>query len=434
MKSPCLAVALILMCLLGPVALADGPTQSLFAAIRHGNAAEVQRCLSEGASVNGREVVAVKPRIDDRSGRTKALGDTPLMAAAQSGRIALVKLLLAHGANVNGTGECGYTALMEAVRRPDREIARLLLERGAKPNVQNENGDTAIVFAANEGDVALVAALLDHGADINGGTGWTPLMEAAYCGYPDVVRLLLKRGAPVNLQQGNSMTPLECALAQSDADMAALLRKAGGRKRPAAALQRESVQLRETERADAAQRQADARRFSKERILTPEDQGVMEAALRDLRTYQGAAGFTADPARPDIALVDVTDSGTGMISDDQLNGELDDSQASDITREIRVQLQQRNGASTPLTGLGPHDPHIVLVDEKSTGWMARFQETHPHVRAWVQIYLPAYSPQHDAVVLRFEAGPSAHGMSGTYFLVRSDGRWRVKWRHFASYA
>ena len=435
MKTLCLA-ALFLTGLLQAGTLPDTPQVALFKAIRSGNAAEVERTLAVVPNLNSREFVPTKPRLDDPSGKKEMLGNTPLMIAAQGGRLELVKLLLAHGADVNASGEAGSTPLIEAICHSHSDIAMLLLEKGAKPNQRNLHGGTAIVFAANEGNVPLTSTLLDHGADINGGTSWTPLMDAAYNGQEDIVVLLLKKGANVNLRRGNMMTPLECALVQHNDDIAALLRKVGGKGRSAAVLAQDIAkdQAKWLKKAGVApvQRQAKARRFRKECLLTPEDQTVIETALTDMLAYQGKDGFLAPPTQPDIVLINTTSVGPFLFDDDQLNSDLDVAQANDVTRGMREHLQQRNWVSTSLTGFKPQNTHILLVDKKQAGdQFNEFSTNYPHIRAWVQICLPGYSKLHDAVVLWFTAGPSAHGMVGTYCLIKSQGRWQVKWRHFA---
>src|SRR5262249_25095779 len=155
--------------------------ERLFEDIRHGDVVSVQRLLNMGANPNAREIVLTKPSLSEHSkGNEEKLGDTALMVAAHEGHLNIVKLLLHRGADVNGRGMNGFTPLITAASRRHRDIVRLLIARGARPNQRNDNGDTAIIFAANAGQTSLVDVLLRKRADINGGTGWTPLMEAAY--------------------------------------------------------------------------------------------------------------------------------------------------------------------------------------------------------------------------------------------------------------
>ena len=127
------SLRLLLLVLLSAVVSAQTDTSrdALFAAIRRGSVADVDRLLKAGAS----------PNIVDADG-------TPaLMAATLFGDTALVKLLLERGADPNRTGAGGTTALMWAV--PNVEKVRVLLEHGANVNARSETDRTAFLVAAS---------------------------------------------------------------------------------------------------------------------------------------------------------------------------------------------------------------------------------------------------------------------------------------------
>ena len=56
---------------------------------------------------------------------------TPLLRAAASGRADLVRLLLAHDAEIDAQDCEGFTALILAARFNHREVAKLLIDSGA---------------------------------------------------------------------------------------------------------------------------------------------------------------------------------------------------------------------------------------------------------------------------------------------------------------
>jgi ankyrin repeat protein len=75
-------------------------------------------------------------------------------------------------------------------------VARLLLKCGADVNARAEFDATPLHWAAGWGHEALVDLLLAHGADVNAKEigGRTPLGEARHMGKENVVRLLKKHG------------------------------------------------------------------------------------------------------------------------------------------------------------------------------------------------------------------------------------------------
>jgi ankyrin repeat protein len=67
--------------------------------------------------------------------------------------------------------------------------------------------------AVKERDVEKVRVILAKGVDpdVRDSRGRTPLMIAAYFGYPDIARILLEKGADVNARDNKGRTPLRWA-------------------------------------------------------------------------------------------------------------------------------------------------------------------------------------------------------------------------------
>jgi ankyrin repeat protein len=90
---------------------------------------------------------------------------TPLHSAAAAGQVAIARLLIAHGANVNaGQAESGFTPLHEAAANGDIEFATLLLEHGAKINAKMKDGKTPLAFAVSRNQKEIAAFLRGRGA------------------------------------------------------------------------------------------------------------------------------------------------------------------------------------------------------------------------------------------------------------------------------
>lgn len=164
--------------------------------------------------------------------KDRADGITPLMSAADSGRLEAIRLLLDAGADVSASDNEGATALHFAARRGKTAAARLLLDAGANVKAQDGSGRTALMYAAKNGYAACAALLLGRGAPVNARdrTGNTALLLAArYADDPEVARTLVRAGADPFLQNAGKRAPFEVAFARraaQDQDAAALPKRA----------------------------------------------------------------------------------------------------------------------------------------------------------------------------------------------------------------
>lgn len=90
-------------------------------------------------------------------------GTTPLMAAAEGGRLALVKFLVENGANLNPEDEEGRTALIRAAEREHAQVIRFLIDKGADVRVKDHTGSNALHAALRLGNREMVDLLLGSG-------------------------------------------------------------------------------------------------------------------------------------------------------------------------------------------------------------------------------------------------------------------------------
>jgi ankyrin repeat protein len=135
-----------------------GATPLMMAAAA-GNTDAVRLLLAKDANVN---VVSGPPNAKVKNG-TIALGTfTPLLLASTYGPVALVKDLVAAGADVNAKEARGMTPLMLAVTADhgDPEIARTLLAAGADVRAKSLAGETAMDWALKSGRTTSYVATL----------------------------------------------------------------------------------------------------------------------------------------------------------------------------------------------------------------------------------------------------------------------------------
>lgn len=146
-----------------------------------------------------------------------------LFDAIGAGDVDAVRALVsADPAVVHATNADGVPAIVWARYVGKPEVAELLADQA---------GELDLAEAAASGRVERVRELLDAGAAVADMTsdGFTPLHYAAFFGYPDLARLLIERGAPLDATAKNDMhvTPLHSAAAGRHGEVAHLLIDAG---------------------------------------------------------------------------------------------------------------------------------------------------------------------------------------------------------------
>ncbi|XP_029007428.1 serine/threonine-protein phosphatase 6 regulatory ankyrin repeat subunit C-like [Betta splendens] len=185
------------------------------------------------ALVNGHDVAA-KLLVKTVGQQIVIVGDTkgrtPLHAAAYSGSVAGLQLVLAQGAEVNAVDHCGYSALMVAAECGQTMAVEFLLHK-AKPDLTlvDVNNNTALHLACTKGHEMCALLLLGEINDsslINATNSalQMPLHIAARKGLATVVQVLLSRGAAVMAVDEEGHTPaLACAPNKNVADCLALI-------------------------------------------------------------------------------------------------------------------------------------------------------------------------------------------------------------------
>lgn len=242
---------------------------ALMVAVRANHPDAVKLLIDHGAEVNAATRVGSQParRPPGAGGGSHGLGIvrsgwpdrgyqeatpggmTALLYAARDGRMDIVRMLAAAGADVKLDDPNKISPFLMAITNDHMDVADFLLERGADVNERDFWGRTPLWAAVEmrnlevnksgqngvnrERVLAFIKVLLDHGADVNARTaevppirrfilglgdlswvdftGQTPFLRAALSGDVTVMRLLLDHGADPNIPTFAGSTALMAA-------------------------------------------------------------------------------------------------------------------------------------------------------------------------------------------------------------------------------
>lgn len=153
----------------------------LFQSIRNAEIKEVESLLDKGVGV----------QVSDNAGWP------PLVRAAEAGKLAIVELLLARGADplIGTIGD--RLPLHFAAEEGHESVVRLLLNQPTVDlNQRDHMGQTALFKAANEGKLDVVELLLhQEGIEVDcvSKDGFTPLINSVFGMHTKITKLLLER-------------------------------------------------------------------------------------------------------------------------------------------------------------------------------------------------------------------------------------------------
>jgi ankyrin repeat protein len=193
----------------------------LFAAAAKGDAAAIARLASAGEKVNAKD------------GR----GRTPLHVAAFMKQRDAMKSLVGAGADANALDADRYDAVTIAAVADDPATMGAALELGNRAtNVTSRYDGTALIAAAHLGHVEVVRMLIKAGAPLDhvNNLGWTALIESIVLGdggtrHTATLAALVEAGANVDIADRQGLSPLHLAEARGYREMAEILKAAGAK-------------------------------------------------------------------------------------------------------------------------------------------------------------------------------------------------------------
>ena len=228
-RTPALLAFAALLAIVLPVQAQVAPTPVEYAAYGGYHAAAA---VGDVAAI--RVLVTKGARIDARD----AYERTALHVAAYRGRHDAMRALVAAGASPNALERDRYDIVTIAAVADDVPTLKVALELGASAkNVTSRYDGTALIAAAHLGHAEVVRTLIRAGAPLDhvNNLGWTALIESIVLGdggprHTDTLAALVAAGANVNLSDRNRQTPLALATQRGYTAMVAILEKAGAKR------------------------------------------------------------------------------------------------------------------------------------------------------------------------------------------------------------
>jgi len=190
----------------------------ILAAAARGDVQQIEASIAKGE----------KPDIRDGYGRT------PLHVATYGGNHEAMRVLVAAGANPNALENDRYDIVTIAAVANDITTLRTALALGASAkNITSRYDGTALIAAAHLGHADIVRILIRAGAPLDhiNNLGWTALIESIVLGdggpqHIDTLKALVEAGANVNLPDRNGQTPLSLARSKGYHEMVSILQRA----------------------------------------------------------------------------------------------------------------------------------------------------------------------------------------------------------------
>ena len=147
-----------------------------------------------------------------------------LISACESGHLEVIEKLLDGRIDVNSRSNSGDVALIAAARHGLTKAVELFLNRGADVNMQDKEGLSALMVATNPEIIKMLIHCKDADVNLKAADGSSALMKASVWSYNDTrIKLLIKKGAEVNMQNEQGWFALAVASENGNIDTVKVL-------------------------------------------------------------------------------------------------------------------------------------------------------------------------------------------------------------------
>ena len=187
----------------------------LWVAIRLGNAKGSELLLNAGC----------KPHNQERTGKPMLYS---YIECGSSSKI--TELLIKAGCDPDAVnrGDHNRTPLQLAISYNRKDVIPVLIRHSRDINRRGDNSLSALDSAIHKCPIKTMEEIIAKGANVNqcDNDGWSPLYRAVYINRQDIVAMLLKHGADINIRDRSGKTALDIARNQ---EMAGYLRANGAK-------------------------------------------------------------------------------------------------------------------------------------------------------------------------------------------------------------
>jgi hypothetical protein len=144
--------------------------------------------------------------------------------AAKFDDVTLVKSLLSKGVNPNSVDANGNPMLILAIKDRSNNVIELLLkDPKIDVDLSNKSGETPLMIASIDGNLPLAKTLVLQNKALLDHISWTPLHYACAKGHLDVAQFLIANGATVDSLSLGNTTPLMMAVQSGNEQLVKLL-------------------------------------------------------------------------------------------------------------------------------------------------------------------------------------------------------------------